>query len=158
MAKPAEIKKERTIMSVKEKVAYLSGLLDGLAYNKDSNEGKMFYGILEALDEIADEIEDIKDDLDELEDFVEALDEDLEELEDILDMDEDEEDDDDELVSLKCPSCGRMNMIEPEILWESDEEVEVLCSNCGAVIFTCDECDECDEDDEDDEDEEDDED
>ena len=133
-------------MSAKEKVAYLSGLLNGLAFDPDSREGKVFCGILDVLEEMADEIEHIADNLDELEEFVEALDEDLEDLEGILDDDDDAEDED-ELVSVKCPSCGHMNTFHPELLWESDDEVEVLCTNCDAVIFTSEQCEDCDEDD-----------
>ncbi|MEL7623801.1 MAG: CD1247 N-terminal domain-containing protein [Clostridiales bacterium] len=158
-------------MSIKEKVAYLSGLMDGLGFDKDSKEGKMFDGILGILEEIIDEMDDIEEDLDELEEFVEALDEDLDELEDILgfdddddedeDEDDEDEDDEDEFVSIKCPSCGKVNYFDPEVLWESDDEVEVLCSACDAVIFSSSECGEdCDcgcggKEDEDDEDEED---
>ena len=130
-------------MSVKEKVAYLSGLMDGLEFDKSSKEGKMFEAILDVLDEMADEVEIIADDLEELEEFVDALDEDVEELEALLDDDDDdddEEEEDDDLVNVRCPACGHQNTFDPAVLWEDDDddEVEILCSNCGAVVFSSD--------------------
>ena len=83
-------------MRIKEKVAYLSGLLDGIEYEKDSKEGKVFDAILDVLDEIADEIDNMADSVDDLEDFVEALDEDVDDLEELLGLDDDDDDDDDD--------------------------------------------------------------
>ena len=129
-------------MNIKEKVAYLSGLMDGLDFDKDSKEGKVFEAILDVLDEVADEMDIMAEELDDLKDFVEALDEDIEELEDILDLDDDEDDDEDEdedddgMISLKCPSCGHINTFDPEIIWASGEDVDILCSNCEAAIFS----------------------
>ena len=36
-------------MNVSEKAAYLKGLIEGMNYDKDSNEGKLFAGILDLL-------------------------------------------------------------------------------------------------------------
>ncbi|MCL1804437.1 MAG: hypothetical protein FWG28_00300 [Clostridiales bacterium] len=123
-------------MSAKEKVAYLSGLVDGLDFDQDSKEARVFDAILDALEEITEEIDVIAEGLDDLEDFVEALDEDLEDLEDILDINDDDDDDDDELINLTCHTCGCVNAVDPDVLWESDEEIEVVCSHCGAVLFS----------------------
>lgn len=135
-------------MNAKEKVAYLSGLIDGVEYDKSSKEGKIFDAILDALEEITDEMELMEEDIDDLEEFVEALDEDLDDIEEFLESDDD--DDDDELITLTCPSCGRMNSFDPEILWESDDDVEVICPNCGTVLFSGDQFGEDEDDDEDD--------
>ena len=157
--------KEVFYLSVKEKTAYLSGLMSGLAFDPKSKEGKMFAGILEALEEIADQIEDIADELDDLQEFVEAMDEDLDDLENALDFDdEDDEDDEDEedneTISVKCAVCDTLNVFNPDVLWseggDPDTETDVLCSKCGNVVFSSDmdwaEDDDDNEDDEDDED------
>ncbi|MCL1849402.1 MAG: zinc ribbon domain-containing protein [Clostridiales bacterium] len=124
-------------MIISEKVAYLAGLIDGLDYDSTSREGRVFNAILDALEEIAEEMDDMRDDLDELGEFVEALDEDMEEIEEILDFDHDhEDDDDDELIDIQCPACGYMNSFDPDIIWSSDGDVDVHCINCDAVIFS----------------------
>jgi hypothetical protein len=148
--------------------------MDGLDFDRESKEGRVFDAILDVLDEVADEMDIMADELDDLKGFVEALDEDMEELEEYLDIDDDEDDDDDDdedygmgldnRISLKCPACGHVNTFDPEIIWASDDDVEVLCSNCEAVIFSSDQLganfdpDDEDEDDDDDDDDEDDED
>jgi len=155
-------------MNVKEKVAYLSGLMDGLSFDPNSKEGKMFNAILGVLEEIGFSLEDLSEDLDDLQDFVEAMDEDLEDLEDEMSLFDDDDDDDDDydddddddmsdMIRIKCPACARINEFDPEILWEYDDgetEVEVLCTKCDAVIFTCIPDDDDDDDDDDDFDDE----
>ena len=145
-------------MEIKAKVSYLAGLLDGMNYDEDTNEGKLFYAILDVLEEIADEVDDLADSVEELEEFVEALDEDLDDLEDFLEMDDDDEDDNDELIDIECAACGFMNSFDPAIIWETGGGADVHCTNCGAVIFAGGDFDfddddfDFDEDDEDDDD------
>ncbi|MDR0469269.1 MAG: hypothetical protein LBH09_04780 [Peptococcaceae bacterium] len=144
-------------MNIKEKVAYLSGLMDGLEFDRNTKEGKVFDAILDVLDEIADEMDIMEEELDDLRDFVEALDEDMEELEDFLDLDEDDDDEDDDVgdqrLRLKCPECGHVNLFDPEVIWTAEDDVEILCSNCEAVIFSSDEfAEDFDDDDDDDDD------
>ncbi len=40
-------------MNVSEKAAYLKGLIEGMNYDKDSNEGKLFAGILDLREDLA---------------------------------------------------------------------------------------------------------
>ena len=47
-------------MNIAEKVAYLRGLLNGLSFDDDSKEAKVFKAIIDALDEIAMAITDLK--------------------------------------------------------------------------------------------------
>ncbi len=44
-------------MSALEKVAYLKGLVEGLGVSADTNEGKIFKAIIDALDSIATEVD-----------------------------------------------------------------------------------------------------
>lgn len=137
-------------MELREKVAYVSGLMDGLDFEPQSKEGRMFDAILSVLDEIADALDDVQEDQEDLEEFVEALDEDLTEVEEILgfsddDEDEDDEDDEDEdeddtFVDIQCPQCGEVVCFDPNVIWESDESVEVMCPNCDAVVFSTEAC------------------
>ena len=57
-------------MSVSEKVAYLKGLMEGLDIDTDKKEGKLFTAIIDALAEIADELDDLGADVDELNDYI----------------------------------------------------------------------------------------
>jgi ribosomal protein S27E len=138
-------------MELREKIAFASGLMEGLSFDTDSKEGKMFDAILSIMEDLVDELEDMKEDHCDLEEFVEALDEDLDEVEDILGIDEDDDedddddddeddDDDDEFVDIKCPKCGEVVCFDPKVIWESEEAVEVLCPNCDSVVFSSDEC------------------
>ena len=95
-------------MTITEKTAYLKGLLEGMAIDQSTNEGKLFAAIIEALDDIAlsvadldDEVGAINDEMDMMEESLDAIDEALDDLEDALDaIDEDLDDMDDELEEL----------------------------------------------------------
>ena len=53
-------------MTVTERVAYLKGLAAGLEIDPSSKEGKLFQGIIEALDDIAFEVSDLQEVVSEL--------------------------------------------------------------------------------------------
>ncbi|SES63007.1 CD1247 N-terminal domain-containing protein [Anaerobranca gottschalkii] len=152
---------------LKEKIAYIQGLADGLNLDDKSAEGKILRHILEVLEDMADIVEDIDLGQAELEDYVEAIDEDLAELEkdflerevecscdhdhysdedldDLDDLDDvDVEEIDDDEVEVECPHCGEVAYVEEEDL--ADEELEILCPNCGKVLFESTESDDDDE-------------
>ena len=134
-----------------EKAAYLKGLAEGLGIENETKEGKLLNAIIEALDEIALEVddmviiqEDMQEQLDEvdealadLEDDYYALDEDLEEdydeefdeLDDLDDLDEEW----DEEYSFECPKCGDVVYINPELI---DDDVKyIVCPNCEEKIL-----------------------
>ena len=50
-------------MNAQEKIAYIKGLMEGMKLDKDSDKAKLFNAIVEALDIIAEDIEEIKDDI-----------------------------------------------------------------------------------------------
>ena len=68
-------------MTLKEKVAYIKGLSDGLDFDTATAEGKVLAAVIELLGEMAAEIEDIEESIDYLGDSVEEVDRDLGELE-----------------------------------------------------------------------------
>ena len=118
-------------MELKEKVAYIKGLMEGMKFDTESNEGKVITAIVGVLDDMAALVTDIDEDVDELYDAVDAVSEDLEDMEDYL-FDEDDEDDEDEtfedgLYEITCPNCGEVVCVDEEML--ADENLS--CPNCG---------------------------
>ena len=127
-------------MEITEKVAYLKGLADGLGLDAESKEGKVLLAMIDVLDDIALEIEDLKDAQDELADGLDAVSDDLEDVEDVVfgeddydDYDEDEEDEDEEsedCYATTCPNCEEVIYFDESIL----EDGEVICPNCGEKL------------------------
>ena len=127
-------------MEITEKVAYLKGLADGLGLDPETKEGKILIAIIDVLDDMALELEDMKDLQEELAEGLDVVSEDLEDVEDIIydDYDEDDEDDDEdededeseECYVTTCPSCEEEIFFDETIL----EEGEVICPNCGEKL------------------------
>ncbi len=117
---------------IKVKVAYLNGLAEGLGISKETKEGQVLLGIMDVLNDMADEIEQLYDEQADLEDYVKAVDEDLVDLEDeIYEIEEDEED----LIELECPECGQLVFIRDD-LEEDEGPVELMCPGCGCIVYT----------------------
>lgn len=124
---------------MKEKIAYLRGLMDGMKLPEDDNT-KLLRTIAECLDAIADEIETesartdiIEDELDEINDDIDQLDEIvgflIEEEEEDPDEDEDWEDDFDYFT---CPECGEIVPVDEEML---SNEADPICPKCNSKLF-----------------------
>ncbi len=128
-------------MEITEKVAYLKGLMEGMELDTEKKEGKLLAAIIDILDDIALEIEDLKDYADELGEGLDAVSDDLEDVEDLL-FDEDEEDDeyeeedfdeldeDEDCYATTCPTCEEEIFFDESIL----EDGEVICPNCGEKL------------------------
>ena len=124
-------------MEITEKVAYLKGLLEGMELDTSKKEGKLLAAIIDILDDIALEIEDLKDYTDELAEGLDAVSDDLEDVEDVLFEDEDEDeydeedfdelDEDEDCYATTCPTCEEEIFFDESVL----EEGEVICPNCG---------------------------
>lgn len=117
--------------SLKERVAYLQGLTQGLNVNSQSSEGKLLLNIIEVLDDVAEEIQTVQVMQQDLENYVETIDEDLTDLEDEV---YDERTQEEEVVEVKCPSCHETVTFESDVL-EEDTEVEVTCPYCGETVY-----------------------
>ena len=173
-------------MSIKEKVAYLKGLAEGLGLDPDSKVEKLISVIIDTLSVVADEIEElnenalnigeeldaISDDLADVEEFLfDDDDDDDDDFGDFADFDDDDDDDFDNektgcsfcgagnfSYEVECPSCGAEIILEESDLMHDS----VKCSSCGEQLeFDFDgedDDDDFDDDDEDFEDEDDDED
>ncbi|MGI6606085.1 MAG: CD1247 N-terminal domain-containing protein [Peptococcia bacterium] len=121
---------------LKEKIAYLEGLAEGLALEKDSKEGKIFTAVIDVLREMAVAVE-------ETESYVEALDEDLGDVEDILygdDADFEECDEecsfpccDGDYIEVACPNCHEVLHLDSCLL-EDDDVTEITCPNCDELL------------------------
>lgn len=122
---------------IKEKVAYLKGLCDGLGIDHEKKEGKVLIAIIDLLDDIAEELSTINEVQEELDEYMDAIDQDLEDLENEIyeedDEDEDYDYDDDEYVEddgyieFECPNCHETILLDEEMF---EDEEEILCPNC----------------------------
>lgn len=135
-----------------DKISYFKGLLAGLDIDASSKEGKVFYAICDALDEMKQYTEELEDRIIELEELCDILDSDLGDIEEILLDDEDTCDcdfcpsdsvmddafDADEQYETICPTCGKCIALDESAL----EEGETVCPNCGEELeFDFDELD-----------------
>ena len=130
-------------MEITEKVAYLKGLAEGMELDTDKKEGKLLAAIIDVLDDMALEIEDLKDAQEELGDGLDAVSDDLEDVEDVVfgededDEDEDEyeydepdEDEDEDCYATTCPTCEETIYFDESVL----EDGQVICPNCGEKL------------------------
>ena len=126
-------------MEILEKVAYMKGLAEGIGLDVKSKEGKLLKVMMDILDDIALELEDIKDEQAELADGLDAVSDDLEDVENVIfdEWDDEDEDDgeyyyddldeDEECYATTCPTCEESIYFDESVL----EDGEVLCPNCG---------------------------
>ncbi|MFR3498474.1 MAG: CD1247 N-terminal domain-containing protein [Paraclostridium bifermentans] len=132
-----------------EEVAYLKGLAEGLEISEETKEGKIINKIVDVLESFADAIVELEEEQIELIDYVESIDEDLSDIEDdIYEEDDDDDEDDDEeynYIEMECPNCNDFVEIDEDLLY--NEDIDIVCPNCQAVILSAeDECecsDEC---------------
>ena len=131
-----------------DKVSYIRGLMEGMKFDTESDQGKLMDKIVELLGDMAEEISRLSDAQEELGEYVDSIDESLSEMEDALlvdDEEDDEESDDDEESfddldeddfecegdCSACEGCGDED--------EEDEDdnifVECICPNCKASFY-----------------------
>ena len=134
---------------MKEKAAYLKGLIDGLGIDETTKEGKVIKAMSELLCEMAQAIDGIDEDVTQAYDQINDLSEELEDLEaDLYEDDEEadedeaddaeaEEDEDDNAdvasepyYEVACPACG-------ETVYVSEDDLdagEANCAHCGVTF------------------------
>ena len=138
-----------------DRVSYLKGLAAGMKLNMEKDANKLMLEMLNAMGDIAEEIQNMAEAHRDLNDYVESIDDDLADLEETLfgeddelededceceefadeDDDEDDEDDDDlpgDLISYACPHCGHEIEFRAE---DVDFEEDYLCPACSKPIF-----------------------
>lgn len=129
-------------MEILEKVAYMKGLAEGLGLDTKSKEGKLLTVMIDILDDIALELQDIREDQSEMEECLDAVSDDLSDVETYLyemdgeyddedeDEDEDDGDEDEEVYETTCPNCEEEIFFDETIL----EDGCVECPNCGEKL------------------------
>ena len=127
--------------NISKQIAYLRGLMDGLDYDDNSKEGRIFECILGVLDEIDASIDDLYDYQDELAEQVDIIDEDLAAIEsefadecdgDCCSCDCDCDDEDDlEYYEIDCPGCGETICLDEDFF---DGDDDIVCPSCGENI------------------------
>lgn len=133
---------------LKERVAYLKGLAEGMQISESNNEGKLLKAIIEVLDDIALAVDDVEDVQEQLSEQIDNMDEDIAEIERAVFEEESEEDEDGgETVAgeFNCPHCGGTVSIGDTAMNEDKDAIN--CPHCHKDIeieWECD-CDECDE-------------
>jgi DNA-directed RNA polymerase subunit RPC12/RpoP len=129
---------------LKEKVAYLKGLAEGMQINDASNEGKLLKAIIDVLDDIALEVDDIREVQEQLNEQVDNIDEDLAEVERIIFDDEE-----DYPALVECPYCHKEFEVDEDLIDDEGDTIE--CPHCHKKVdidWDC-ECEECGDDDHD---------
>lgn len=120
--------------SLKNRVSYLQGLMEGMEIDTSAKEGKILSEIAAILNEITEEIEILHEDDADLEEYVDNIDEDLADVEELLydeDYDDDINEEDDDFVEIKCSNCGETVYIDENIL---NNEKSITCPNCHKAI------------------------
>lgn len=113
---------------LKERVAYLKGLAEGLKLEKASDEAKMVRAIIEVLDDFALAVEHMEESHRQLGHQVDEIDENLADVEDIIyDVDEEET-----CSEIECPFCNEMIDIDMEMIDGEYDTIE--CPNCHRDI------------------------
>ncbi len=139
-------------MDIKERAAYLKGMMSAMDFDSDDKESKLFNGIVDLLSEMAGSIENLEEDMDEVCEQIADLDDDISKLHCSCDKScncdcddcnctcdcgcdcnhgdnedyEDEYEDNDDFYELTCPECNEKICLDSD----SDEEI-VKCPNCG---------------------------
>lgn len=132
--------------TIREKVAYLRGLVDAEESLKKGQAGVLFGKILEVVGDLATEVDELIEAQYELEEYLEEIDFDLAELEDefLNQCDDDYEfkdwDAHDPLVEIDCPKCRTIVTFDEDFLF--DEGVQICCPHCDAVVFETDDYEE----------------
>lgn len=117
----------KVMSELKEKVAYLRGMSNGLKLSDEKDQGKMINAIIDTLNDFADEFDRLEAMHMSMQEQVNVIDEDLGNLED--EIYENEYDDD--FIEVVCPHCDKdITFVEGEI--ENEEEVE--CPFCGKTF------------------------
>lgn len=115
--------------SLKESVAFLHGLVEGVDLDISTKEGGIITGIVETLGDIAQAMDRLESRQTELEIYVDSLDEELMDLEESV-----YKSDEDSYVEVECPECHDVVYFDADIL-EDEDTIEVTCPNCDSVVF-----------------------
>jgi len=125
---------------LRERVAYLRGLTEGLDFTQDHKQKLIWDGVLNFCDEVAEDLHEFRDSQNDLADYIEAIDEDLGVVEKYFygqeENDEEQEvifnheDHNENCIEITCPRCKE------EICFEDEPgDYEVVCPECGDIVW-----------------------
>lgn len=121
-------------MTVKEKAAYVKGLIEGLELDEAKKETKAIAAIVDWLESMSSSFGNLEEDVDDICEQLSIMDEDLCDVEKEVFGDDCEEcdcdDDDEEFYEVKCPSCGEVSCFDEDTLCDG----QIDCPNCGEVL------------------------
>ena len=133
---------------MKEKAAYLKGLIEGLGIDETTKEGKVIKVMSELLGELAEAVDGIDEDVSRVYDQINDISEELEDLEADLYEDDDEDNEDDEpeeddadeddnadvagepYYEVACPACGKTVYVSEDDL----DAGEAICPSCKVAF------------------------
>ncbi len=115
---------------ISEKVSYLQGLTEGLNISDGSPQGKIISGMLGVLEEITDEIINMRNEFEDFKEYVESIDDDLFDLEENVNN----ENADSDYIEVKCSNCGEQLYFSSDVM-DDDDVIEIICPNCNEVVF-----------------------
>ena len=132
-------------MTIREKAAYLKGLVAGSDLKMGDKEKAVFDSILDLLDEMSKTLSECDEDLTDLYDDVSVIEEEVDMLiddvygeDDYDDEDYDDEDYEDDLYEVECPKCHKTFSVDEDTLVGNN----VKCPFCGEPIeFDLEGCD-----------------
>ena len=123
-------------MNISEKVSYIKGLAEGMKLDEGTNEGKLLLAILDALTDIAYQLEEVDADLNDMADVVGDIDECVADLEEAVYGDGDDDHccdcgcEDDDMYEITCPKCDNSIVVDFDVIAAG----EILCPNCGEPL------------------------
>ena len=128
-------------MELREKVAYLKGMVDMAEFDPAAKETKVLRALIDAVDEMAQTVAELVEANSQMCEVIESLDEDLTEVENDLygeddededdyDYDEDDDSEEEDIYEVTCPSCGETFDVDEAML----DEGEINCPACGELL------------------------
>ena len=123
-------------MTVKEKAAFVKGLIEGLDLDDDKKETKAISAILEWMDSISSSFGNLEEDVDDICEQLSIIDEDLCDVEkEVFGENECSDcdcgcDEEGEFYEVKCPSCGKISCFDEGTLCDG----QIDCPNCGEIL------------------------
>ena len=121
-------------MELKEKAAYLKGLVEGLGIDETTKEGKIIKAMSELLCEMAQAVSGIDEDVTQAYDQINDLSEELEDLEADL-YEDDDADEEDEATVEDAEAEDDTDDEDDNADVASEPYYEVACPACGETVY-----------------------
>ena len=126
-------------MNTLEKLAYLKGLVEGLALDETKKDTKVIYNLISLLEDVVQSVAELQSDCSEMKLQLDEVDKDLGSIEEELYDDaadtcscgEKKAERADEIYyEVTCPTCGDTIHLDEDIISQS----EIDCPNCGEKL------------------------